>query len=558
MTQEVTKVRLFVASPGDVLAERDVLAGVVSELNYTTGQKLDFVVELVRWETHCRPGAGRPQGVINDLVGPYDIFLGIMWNRFGTPTGEAESGTEEEFNLAYGEWEKNARPQILFYFCQAPCTLRTQDELDQRSKVLKFQGSLREKSLVWEYPNRERFADTVRPHLNGLLLDMFSGRIAPETGRAVEGRLRQVQEGLNKLGLAAVSGTIEFPDTPEGRERLEQFRRGLATGSPVAVPKEYVKGGLTDLLAAVMGPLVEDASVIIGTPPADRPVLLKARMECADGTGATLDYIYLRNVRRGDEEVAFDNSHQALPLKLEMVMGRKGVRWNITYSTAGEPPNAKRELDALRFREALSKGGTLRMEMAETGLDLSEMPISPGEFPPPEPRWKQLIEKIVLIQEKIRTPLSVPAVEGEGGRRIPGEDVRAIYETAQKLESGKTSLSLQHWETAVGQELAAKLIALFEKGEPVSLSFSSEEEVVKVPGVDISLGPFVYTCQQTSMTEQDLKELKERAAQAGAGDSIPVRFTPFNGAPMLIHYLNWLPTSEREFLLRQMETAVPG
>lgn len=92
--QEVTKVRLFVASLGDVHAERDTLAGVVGELNYTMGQKLGFVVELVRWETHCRPGARRPQGVINDLVGPYVIFLGIMWKRFGTPTGEADSGTE--------------------------------------------------------------------------------------------------------------------------------------------------------------------------------------------------------------------------------------------------------------------------------------------------------------------------------------------------------------------------------------------------------------------------------------------------------------------------------
>lgn len=122
MSQEVTEVKVFVASPGDVRAERNALAVVVAELNYTTGQKLGFVVELVRGKTHCRPGAGRPQGVINDLIGPNDVFLGIMWNRFGTPTGEADSGTEEEFNLAYAEWERSGHPHILFYFCQAPST----------------------------------------------------------------------------------------------------------------------------------------------------------------------------------------------------------------------------------------------------------------------------------------------------------------------------------------------------------------------------------------------------------------------------------------------------
>jgi hypothetical protein len=105
----------------------------------------------------------------------------------------------------------------------------------------------------------------------------------------------------------------------------------------------------------------------------------------------------------------------------------------------------------------------------------------------------------------------------------------------------------------VDSTLATKLIDLFEKGEPVSLSFRFEEEVVKVLGVDISLGPFVYTCQQTYITGQDLGELKERTARAEQGGSIPVRFTAFDGAPMLVHYLNWLPPKDRDFLTDQMK-----
>lgn len=553
MPQEVTKIRLFVASPGDVLAEREMLAGVVDELNYTTGQKLGFVVELVRWETHCRPGMGRPQGVINEQIGPYDIFLGVMWNRFGTPTGEADSGTEEEFNLALKGWEGSGRPRILFYFCQAPYSFRTQDELDQRGKVLKFQNSLREKGLVWEYKSKETFADTVRPQLSGLLLEMFSGKIVPDAARDVEERLRRVQDDLNKLGLAAVSGTIEFPDTPEGRERLEQFRRALATGAPLTVPKEYVKGGLHEMLDAVMGPaLRSDATVTIGSVPADAPLLLKAKMECADGTTATLDYIHLRNARRGSEEVALDNSHQSLPWKFELVLTQEGVHWNIGSSTKTGPTNARRELDSIRFGEAMFKGGTLRLEAAETGLDFPEIIVEPGVFPQPDARWKGIIEKLVLIQEKVRIPLAVPGSDNNQRRVIAADDVRTIFETAQKLETGKTSLNLQSWETKVDPSLAQKLIDLFEKGEPVSLSFSSEDEAVNLLGVEISLGPFVYTCQQTSMTEEDLQALKERTAQAGPDESITVRFTPFNNAPMLVHYLNWLPPNERDLLLNEM------
>ena len=38
------------------------------------------------------------QDVINRQLGEYDIFLGIMNTRFGSPTHRADSGTEEEFD----------------------------------------------------------------------------------------------------------------------------------------------------------------------------------------------------------------------------------------------------------------------------------------------------------------------------------------------------------------------------------------------------------------------------------------------------------------------------
>src|SRR5438552_9057076 len=125
MTERVTKVRLFVSSPSDVQRERESLPAVIDEINTTIGQRLGFIIELVRWETHCHPAMGRPQSVINNQIGKYDIFIGIMWKRFGTPTGEADSGTEEEFNLAYDEWRRAKELHIAFYFSQAKYKLNS-------------------------------------------------------------------------------------------------------------------------------------------------------------------------------------------------------------------------------------------------------------------------------------------------------------------------------------------------------------------------------------------------------------------------------------------------
>jgi hypothetical protein len=116
----IKQYRLFVASPSDVRTERDALSRVVTEINQTHGSPLGYSVQILRWETHATPSGGRPQGVINEQIGKYDLFVGIMWRRFGTPTGVAGSGTEEEYRRAYSSWERNNSMPLMFYFCQSP------------------------------------------------------------------------------------------------------------------------------------------------------------------------------------------------------------------------------------------------------------------------------------------------------------------------------------------------------------------------------------------------------------------------------------------------------
>src|SRR5450432_339291 len=137
------RIRVFLASPGDVVAERDALADVVSDLNHTLGQTLDFVVELVRWETHAWPGFGKDaQDVINAQIGPYDVFLGVMWKRFGSPTGRAPSGTVEEFEGAYELWKTHGAPHVMFYFCSAPFRPDSPDAAEQFEEVQRFKQSV--------------------------------------------------------------------------------------------------------------------------------------------------------------------------------------------------------------------------------------------------------------------------------------------------------------------------------------------------------------------------------------------------------------------------------
>ena len=87
-------IRVFVSSPGNVAAERGVLNEVVERINLTDGLAPGVRLELWTWEQNVVPQIGpRPQAVVMQTP-PYDIYLGILSTRFGTPTGHYGSGTK--------------------------------------------------------------------------------------------------------------------------------------------------------------------------------------------------------------------------------------------------------------------------------------------------------------------------------------------------------------------------------------------------------------------------------------------------------------------------------
>src|SRR6185436_17075253 len=114
---------IFLASPGDVEDERSRFADVIVEWNRAWSRNLGLRLELIRWEDDAYPSIGDDaQDVINgQLPQDYDLFVGIMWSRFGTPTGRAGSGTQEEFDRALERLRLAPKSlSILFYFKDAP------------------------------------------------------------------------------------------------------------------------------------------------------------------------------------------------------------------------------------------------------------------------------------------------------------------------------------------------------------------------------------------------------------------------------------------------------
>jgi hypothetical protein len=175
MGQKAEILRTIVASPSDVAAERDILETVVKELNRNVARSLGLILELVKWETDSYPGFHEDggQALIDSAlrIEDSDIFIGILWKRFGSPVMSSDSGTEHEFQQAYETWKTSGSPRIMFYFNQKSSTLLNTEEKAQASRVSKFKESISPKGLYWEYEGEDNFKETVREHLTKFLID---------------------------------------------------------------------------------------------------------------------------------------------------------------------------------------------------------------------------------------------------------------------------------------------------------------------------------------------------------------------------------------------------
>ncbi len=136
---------VLLASPGDVMSERDAVDEEIVEWN-RQHKSLPHPVrlEVLRWEHDAVPelGQGDGQQVINrQLVHDSDIVIGLFHARLGTATPRAVSGTAEELRLA-----ATAGKPVHVYFSTKPFPYR--HDRQQLQAVTEFRRLLEAEGLI--------------------------------------------------------------------------------------------------------------------------------------------------------------------------------------------------------------------------------------------------------------------------------------------------------------------------------------------------------------------------------------------------------------------------
>lgn len=189
------KLRIFAASPSDMAAERAKIEDVALSLK-PLADSLGIVLEVVDWGSVV-PDMGRPEQVILEQMGPtsWDIFIGLLWHRFGSATGETDkrtskeylSGTEEEFRTAYRLWQNYKRPRIMMYRCNR--NIHPEDlNPEQYQRVRDFFGQFdaikgAHPGLYQTFNTARSFEKLLNDNLQKILIE-YGAKLAGEKDRA--------------------------------------------------------------------------------------------------------------------------------------------------------------------------------------------------------------------------------------------------------------------------------------------------------------------------------------------------------------------------------------
>ncbi|MER7270392.1 hypothetical protein ABT344_19070 [Micromonospora carbonacea] len=163
-------IRVMIASPGDVTAERAIMREQCYRWNASHAEREATILLPLMWEYDSAPllDPDGPQAVINkQLASRADLLVGVFWSRMGTATAEHESGSAEEITTMAGK----GRP-VLLYFSTRP--LPADVDLDQVARLRAFRARMEKSGLVRVFESAEEFRNLTYDALTRVLHDHFS------------------------------------------------------------------------------------------------------------------------------------------------------------------------------------------------------------------------------------------------------------------------------------------------------------------------------------------------------------------------------------------------
>lgn len=161
---KLKEIKVFISHSADTEDECQIIKRIINQETSNTFSRRGYKFNPICWQNVSSPGSGRPQDRINPYIKDPKcrLLIIVLWARFGSPTGKADSGIEEEYEMAL-ELSK----EIKIYFSNR--FLRPSDiDTNQLAKVKAFKKRIKEEKILMygEFSEIEEFEDKFRNHFS--------------------------------------------------------------------------------------------------------------------------------------------------------------------------------------------------------------------------------------------------------------------------------------------------------------------------------------------------------------------------------------------------------
>lgn len=162
MPKNVVQYDLLISCPGDIKTEIGIIEDAVEQFNTQFSDVLGISIRTKHWSKNSyAQSGGKPQALLNEqFVNDCDAAVAILWTRFGTPTDEYGSGTEEEVEIMLSSGK-----QVFMYFSDKPLSPSQMNE-DSYKKVQAFRNKYKDRGIYFTYSSDEEFKRLFFAHLS--------------------------------------------------------------------------------------------------------------------------------------------------------------------------------------------------------------------------------------------------------------------------------------------------------------------------------------------------------------------------------------------------------
>lgn len=202
MPQSVTLYNLLISCPGDVKEEVRIIESSVEAFNELYAEPLGITIKTRHWsKSSYAQSGGKPQTLLNEqFVDKCDAAVAIFWTKFGSPTDEYGSGTEEEI-----ERMLQSGKQVFMYFSDKPISPSQMND-DGYKKIQAFREKYKGRGIYFPYASDEEFKKLFFAHLSMFFLS--EKKVKEATSERVS-ELKLV--GIDELGkLSEVASVYPF------------------------------------------------------------------------------------------------------------------------------------------------------------------------------------------------------------------------------------------------------------------------------------------------------------------------------------------------------------